>query len=177
MRRDHIDRIVDDWGRERPDLDVASLATIGRILRAARYLEREIERELGNFGLGLAEFNALCALRRSGEPYSLSPTQLRGALLLSSGGLTKVLERLEAEGLVSRQPDPSDGRGVLVSLTDAGRQLQEIAFDAHVMNEDELLSPLDEDERGAIADALRGLLTAFEAGYGRARPIVRTAKR
>src|SRR5438034_4279376 len=125
MHEDHIDRIVAEWDRERPDLDVRPVAAVGRILRAARYLEREIERELESFGLGLTEFNALCALRRAGEPYCVSPKQLGSALLLSSGGLTKLLERLETEGLVSRQPDPHDGRGVVVRLTDSGRQLQE----------------------------------------------------
>lgn len=173
MSADHIDRIVADWTDERPGLDLSSLAIVGRILRAARYLEREVERELAGFGLGITEFNALSALRRSGEPYYLSPKQLRSALLLSSGGLTKLLERLEGEGLVSRRPDPRDGRGILVHLTEAGRRLQQKAFDTHLTNEEELLAPLADDERCSISDALRTLLTAFEAGDGRARPIVR----
>jgi DNA-binding MarR family transcriptional regulator len=177
MAGDHIDRIVSDWDRERPELDVRPVAVVGRILRAARYLEREIERELASFGLGLTEFNALSALRRAGRPHSLSPKQLGTALLLSSGGLTKLLERLEAEGLVSREPDPHDGRGVVVRLTDAGRRLQDEAFEAHLTNEEELLAPLDDEERAAVGDALRGLLTAFEAGAGRARPIIRAARR
>jgi len=170
---DHIDRIVADWGRERPELDLGSLAIVGRILRAARYLEREIDRELARFGIGMTEFNALSALRRAGSPYSLSPKRLGAALLLSSGGLTKLVERLEAEGWVSRYPDPTDGRGVLVQLTEAGRRVQEEAFETHLTNEEELLAPLDADERASTADALRTLLAAFEAGDGRARPIVR----
>jgi hypothetical protein len=120
VAEDHIDRIVAEWGRERPDLDVRPVAAVGRILRAARYLER-----------------------------------------------------LESEGFVSRQPDPHDGRGVVVRLTEAGRRLQEEAFEAHLTNEEELLGPLDEDERAAVGDALRRLLAAFEAGAGRARPLIR----
>jgi DNA-binding MarR family transcriptional regulator len=174
---DHIDHIVADWDRERPGLDVRPLAVVGRILRAARYLEREIERELASFGLGLTDFNALSALRRAGNPYSLSPKQLGSALLLSSGGLTKLLERLEAEELVSRLPDPDDGRAVRVRLTEAGMRLQEHAFEAHLTNEEELLAPLDGEERAAVGDALRTLLAAFEAGAGRARPLVRAASR
>ena len=170
MAQDHMDRLAADWARELPDLDTRAVAVIGRLERAARLLEREIEKELAQFGLTVAEFNALCALRRAGAPYRLSPKRLGEALLFSSGGLTKLLERLETRELVTREPDPNDGRGVLVSLTTHGKQLVEEAMHAHGINEDELLAPLSEAQREDLTEILRDLLIAFEAGVGRVRP-------
>jgi DNA-binding MarR family transcriptional regulator len=90
--------------------------------------------------------------------------------MLSSGGLSKLVERLEARGLVIRTPDETDGRGVVVALTQAGRELQEVAIDAHVANENELLGPLEPDVREELTHILRTLLVAFEGNAGRMRP-------
>ena len=167
---DHVDRIVREWAEEYPVLDTEAMALIGRILRVARYLERDVELELARFGLSISEFNALSALRRRGEPYSLSPTELSRGLMLSSGGLSKLVERLEARGLVIRTPDQTDGRGVVVALTQEGRELQEAAIDAHVANENELVGPLDPEVREELTRILRTLLVAFEGNAGRMRP-------
>jgi DNA-binding MarR family transcriptional regulator len=167
---DHVDGIVRDWANEDPSLDTEAMAVIGRILRVARYLERDVELELGRFGLSISEFNALSALRRRGEPNALSPTELSHRLMLSSGGLSKLVERLEARGLVVRTPDQTDGRGVVVALTEEGRDLQEAAIEAHVANENELLAPLDSDARAELTHILRTLLVAFEGNAGRMRP-------
>ena len=167
---DHVDRIIREWAQEYPSLDTEAMAVIGRILRIARYLERDVELELGRFGLSISEFNALSALRRHGEPHALSPTELSRGLMLSSGGLSKLVERLEARGLVVRTPDQTDGRGVVVALTPAGRELQEAAIEAHVANENELLGPLDTDARDEVNRLLRTLLIAFEGNAGRMRP-------
>jgi DNA-binding MarR family transcriptional regulator len=167
---DHVDWIVRDWATECPSLDTQAMAVIGRILRIARYLERDVELELGRFGLSVSEFNALSALRRRGEPHALSPTELSHALMLSSGGLSKLVERLETRGLVARTRDENDGRGVVVQLTSVGRELQEAAIEAHVANEDELLGPLDPEARGQLTQLLRTLLVAFEGNAGRMRP-------
>jgi DNA-binding MarR family transcriptional regulator len=167
---DHVDRIVRDWANEYPSLGTEAMAVIGRILRIARYLERDVELELGRFGLNISEFNALSALRRRGEPYALSPTELSRGLMLSSGGLSKLVERLETRELVVRTPDETDGRGVVVALTDEGRELQEAAIEAHVANEDELLAPLNAEVRSQLTEILRTLLVAFEGNAGRMRP-------
>jgi len=167
---DHVDRIVSEWADEYPSLDTEAMAVIGRILRIARYLERDVAIELGHFGLSISEFNALSALRRQGHPYALSPTELSHGLLLSSGGLSKLIERLESRGLVARTRDETDGRGVVVALTDQGHALQQAAIEAHVVNEDQLLSPLDSDVRGELTEILRTLLVAFEGNVGRIRP-------
>jgi DNA-binding MarR family transcriptional regulator len=171
---DHVDMIVHAWAREDPALDTASIAVVGRLLRIARYLEREVALELARFGLSISEFNALSALRRTGNPYALSPTELSRALLLSSGGLTKLLERLESRGLIARSPDLSDGRGVVVKLTADGYSTQETAMQAHAENERQLLAPLSGPMRNELADTLRVLLIAFEDNEGRIRPVVRT---
>jgi DNA-binding MarR family transcriptional regulator len=170
---DHVDRIVRAWAREDPDLEVEPMATIGRVLRVASYLERDVALELDRFELSINEFNALCALRRVGEPHALSPAELSRALLISSGGLTRVVERLEARKLVARTPNESDGRAVVVRLTDEGRSLQEAAMRAHLVNEDALLEPISENDRHALADILRTLLIAFESSVGRIRPVKR----
>jgi DNA-binding MarR family transcriptional regulator len=170
---DHIDRIIRDWAREWPELDTTSIAVVGRVMRAARYLAREVDRELAAHGLNVHEFNALSALRRQGVPYSLTPKKLSRGLLLSSGGVSKLIERLETASLVVREPDPTDGRGVLVRLTQAGRERQEEAMLAHAANERELLAPLDPADTDQLSDALRRLLAAFEGGEGRARLLIR----
>jgi DNA-binding MarR family transcriptional regulator len=170
VAEDHVDRITTDWARVLPDLDTGAIAVIGRLVRASRLLEREIEKGLAAFDLTVTEFNALCALRRSGAPYRLSPKEVGVALLFSSGGLTKLLERLEARDLVTREPDPNDGRGVLVGLTPAGKALQERAMAAHRVNEEELLAPLSDNQRDTLTQVLRDLLVAFEASEGRMRP-------
>jgi DNA-binding MarR family transcriptional regulator len=170
---DHVDTIVRAWKREDSTLDTTPIAVVGRLLRIARYLEREVSIELARFGLSISEFNTLSALRRVGDAYALSPTELSRALLLSSGGLTKLLERLESRGLVERTPDLNDGRCVVVKLTADGLNLQQEAMQAHVENERQLLAPLDLEMRDELADTLRVLLIAFEDNAGRIRPLAR----
>jgi len=167
---DHVDRIIDEWAEQLPDLDTDAIALIGRLMRASRLLQLEVERSLGHFDLTINEFNTLNALRRAGNPHRLSPKDVGVSLLFSSGGLTKLLERLESRGLVAREPDPDDGRGVIVSLTPAGKKLQEDAMAAHQLNEEELLNPLTRNQRERLNSILRDLLIAFEASAGRMRP-------
>ena len=167
---DHVDRIVREWADVLPKLDTDAIALIGRVMRASRLLQLEVERSLANFNLTVNEFNTLNALRRAGPPHRLSPKDVGVSLLFSSGGLTKLLERLETRGLVAREPDPNDGRGVLVSLTPAGKDLQDRAMRAHQVNEEELLTPLTREQREALNAILRDLLIAFEASAGRMRP-------
>jgi DNA-binding MarR family transcriptional regulator len=159
--RDIVDRIVEQWARERPELDTRAMATVGRLQRVARYLDREVERELARFGVNLNEFNVLAALRRSGAPYQLAPAELSRTLLLTSGGLTKRIDRLHRAGLVMRTPDPEDGRGLLVGLTERGNELLTEALNAHVRNEDRALGALTSDERDRLACLLRTLLLSY----------------
>jgi len=128
-----------------------------------------VERSLAMFDLTINEFNTLNALRRAGRPHKLSPTDVGVSLLFSSGGLTKLLERLENRGLIAREPNPDDGRGVMVALTAAGRELQEEAMSAHQLNEEQLLAPLTGTQRERLNSILRDLLVTLESGNTRTR--------
>jgi len=97
---DHLDRIAAQWRRERPDLDVEPLAILGRLLRVAQLADRTLAAQLSAFDLQPGWFDLLAALRRSGEPYALNPTELMSATMLTSGGVTKRLDRLAEAGLV-----------------------------------------------------------------------------
>lgn len=158
---DHLDRIVRQWRRERPDLDVAPLATVGRLLRTARladaWLSERVDDELQPGWLDL-----LAALRRSGRPYELNPSELMRTTLLSSGGMTKRLDRLAGAGLVERRPDPGDRRGTLVRLTRRGKTVIDRAVETHAANEAALLAGLGAAERRQLDGLLRKLLSALE---------------
>jgi DNA-binding MarR family transcriptional regulator len=161
--RDHVDWIADQWRRERPDVDVAVLATVARFFRTAHLLDGELSAVLAEQGLRPGWFDLLAALRRSGTPYELTPTQLMAATMLSSGGVTKRLDRLVEAGLVERRPDPGDRRGSLVRLTRRGRATVDRALPAHVENEVRLLRALSTPERRALDTLLRKLLASLEA--------------
>ena len=160
--RDHVDRILEQWRRERPDLDTSPMSVIARISRLSRILERRIAEVLAEHGLNESQFGVLAALRRAGPPYCLSPTALYSSLLISSGAMTNRLDRLTASGLVTRVPDPNDRRSMLVQLTPQGVRVIEQAIAAHAANEVALLAPLSADERRTMADLLRKFLAGFE---------------
>ncbi len=162
MTSDPVDEILAQWHRERPDLDVSPMGIIGRTWRLAKHLERATQRVFAEFGLNLGEFDVLATLRRTGPPYQLTPTQMFGTMMISSGTMTHRLDRLEKAGLVARIPDPSDRRSTLIQLTDKGFGLIESAIEAHVANEHTILSRLEASEREALAKLLRELLLAFE---------------
>jgi DNA-binding MarR family transcriptional regulator len=159
---DHVDEIVEQWRRERPDLDVSSLALVGRLFRAASLADVPLSAGLDVHGLRPGWFDLLAALRRSGPPYELSPTELMRTTLLSSGGMTKRIDRLEDEGFIERRPDPQDRRGTLIRLTRRGRERVDSALEAHLRNEDELLAALSPDERAELDGLLRKLLGELE---------------
>jgi DNA-binding MarR family transcriptional regulator len=161
-RPDHVDRIREQWQRERPDVDTAALGLIGRLHRAALLTNTPLAAGLAEHGLQPGWFDLLAALRRSGRPYELNPTQLMHATLLSSGGMTKRLDRLFEAGLVERRADPADRRGVRVSLTRHGKEVVDSALDAHVANEERLLRPLSAADRRTLDDLLRKLLVGLE---------------
>jgi DNA-binding MarR family transcriptional regulator len=160
---DHIDQIVDQWRRERPELDVSPLALFGRLLRAAHLADRELARGLEGHGLQSGWFDVLAALRRAGRPYALNPTDLMAATMLSSGGITKRLDRLAEAGLIERRPDPADRRGTLARLTRKGRSAIDHALEAHLANEQRLLLALAPGDQRRLDRLLRRLLGSLEA--------------
>jgi DNA-binding MarR family transcriptional regulator len=159
---DHVDRIAAEWRRERPDLDVAALALLGRLFRFADLADARLARGVEPHGLQLGWFDLLAALRRAGAPYELNPTQLIEATLLSSGGMTKRLDRLVEAGLVERRPDRDDRRGTRVRLTRLGKSTIDKALASHVANEERLLGPLSLADRRELDRLLRTLLLPLE---------------
>jgi DNA-binding MarR family transcriptional regulator len=160
--RDHVDEILAQWSRERPELDVAPLGLFGRLFRVAHLADAALGKGLARHALQPGWFDLLAALRRSGAPHELNPTALKRATLLSSGGMTKRLDRLEEEGLVERRPDPSDRRGTLVRLTRRGKAVVEEAVETHVANEELLLGALGAADRRTLDGLLRTLLAELE---------------
>ena len=159
---DHLDSIVEQWRRERPDLDTDALGTLGRLFRAAQLADAALAEPMRRYGLEQGWFDLLAALRRTGSPFELNPTALRRATMLSSGGMTKRLDRLEEAGLIERHPDPADRRGTLVRLTRKGRTLIDRAVETHVANEKRILEALGTGEQRQLDRLLRALLAELE---------------
>ena len=160
LERDEVDRLIAAWKRERPDLDLSPLAVLSRITRIARHLDiarRDAFGDLENWG-----FDVLAALRRAGEPHQLSPGQLMQETLVTSGTMTNRLDRLEELQLITREPDPNDGRGSLVTITRAGMRAVDSAMEDLLENERELLQNLSVKEREVLADLLSKLVTEFD---------------
>ena len=160
MAMDEIDRIVGEWNRVRPDLDVSPTHTLQRITRIGLLQGASFAKVFAPYGVSFGEYLVLAALRRAGPPYRMNPTSLFNSVVLSSGAMTNRLDRLEEIGLVERLPDPTDRRGRLVGLTDRGRKLVDSAAVDHLANEERLLGALDAGERKELAALLRKLLVS-----------------
>ena len=161
--KDGVDLILEQWERERPDLDHSPIGVIGRVSRLARELEARLEPVYRQHGLEPGWHDVLATLRRAGPPYRLRPSDFAGSLMLTSSGTTKRLDRLEQAGLIKRDPDPTDRRGVLITLTPAGVELIDGLTAAHMANEARLLSALSEAERDRLAGLLRKLQLGLPA--------------
>lgn len=164
--RDQVDEILLQWARERPDLDASPMEIFGRILRTARHVDGALQRVFKSFGLDFGLFDVLAALRRQGPPFRLPPTELNRWCMLTSGAMTKRLDRLEKAGLIVRRADPGDRRSVLVELSPAGLALVDRVVVAHLENEKRLLDPLSAQMRDELAVLLRRLLTHLEQEIG-----------
>jgi DNA-binding MarR family transcriptional regulator len=161
--RDGVDVILEQWRRERPELDPSPIGVIGRISRLARELEQRLETVYREHGLEPGWHDVLATLRRTGPPYQMRPTEFATTLMLTSSGTTKRLDRLEQAGLIARTPDPEDRRATLITLTGAGHELIDAVTEAHLDNERDLLAALTADERRRLADLLRKLQVGLPA--------------
>ncbi|MEV4435596.1 MarR family transcriptional regulator [Streptomyces sp. NPDC049555] len=161
---DHVDRVLEQWGRQRPDLDVSPMAVIGRLSRLQQLVSTELRRTFAAHGLDAASFDVLATLRRSDPPHRLTPAELMRSSMVTSGAITQRLDRLQERGLVTRAPSPADGRSVVVTLTDEGRALIDRALPDHVATEERLLATLTRPERDALAGALKRLLCSLDDG-------------
>jgi len=158
--RDEVDRLIAAWKRERPDLDLSPFAVLSRISRISRNLDiarRDAFADLETWG-----FDVLAALRRAGDPYQLSPSVLMQETLVTSGTMTNRLDRLEELKLITRQPDPADGRGSLVTLTASGMRAVDMALEGLLDYERKLLTGLTREERTALAELLSTLAARLE---------------
>lgn len=161
---DPIDLRRAQWARELPDLDTEPMDLLGRARRTVLRSRPAIEAVFARHGLDSGEFDVLSTLLRSGPPYALRPTELFRSLMISSGGLTDRLNRLQKAGLISRPPSPEDRRSLLVELTAEGRARAEAAFREDMAIEAALLAPLSAADRTALAALLRKLAAAVDAG-------------
>lgn len=153
------------WRDERPDIDASAMELVGRLAELALVIGRDhVQPLFSDLGLGSGEFDVLATLRRSGAPYALTPTALYEAAMMSSGGMTARLDRLEQAGLIARQPHPSDRRGTLVALTPAGLALIDRALPLHVANLERVLAPLGAAQRRQLGELLTRWLAGLQSG-------------
>lgn len=161
-RSDEVDRIVADWQAQRPDLDPTPMHVFSRLTRLARHLELARRSAFDQFGLETWAFDVLSSLRRTGEPFELTPGALLTQTLVSSGTMTNRIDRLASAGLVVRVPSPDDRRVTKVRLTPAGKETVDGALAGLLDWEAGLLSHLPADDQDELQALLRALLTAFE---------------
>ena len=159
---DEVDHLIAAWRRERPDLDVTPLEVLSRVSRLARHLDLARRAAFHAVGLETWEFDVLAALRRAGQPYALSPGQIGTQTLVTSGTMTNRVDRLEGRGLVRRERDPLDRRGVSVVLTEAGKREVDSALTVLLERERSILAALPAAEQASLATALRTLATGFD---------------
>ena len=157
MQQDHVAKIISQWNKERPDLDTAPMAIIGRLSRLSRYIERELETNFKKYDLQSGTFDLLASLRRNGKPYTLTPTQLQAEMMLSSGATTHRIDLLEKQGLIERSNDPNDRRGTLVRLTPKGKKLVDEVIHTHLGIENQLLSILNASQQKELSELLESL--------------------
>jgi len=159
---DHVDEIVEQWTAERPDLDSSPLHVIGRISRLADLVDELLRPVFAARGLSDGDFDVLATLRRNGPPYELTPTELGARTMVTSGAVTKRVDRLIGAGLVERRVSSSDARGRHVRLTGRGKELMDEAYPVHLRNEARMLAGLTPSEREQLTTLLRTLGASFE---------------
>ncbi|NBM56680.1 MarR family transcriptional regulator [Proteus sp. G2669] len=159
---DRIDRITEQWQRERPDLDISPMGLIGRLGNITLHLSREMEKVFSQFGLNTSSFDVLATLRRAGNPYTLSPGEMLSTLMVTSGTMTNRIDQLEKAGWVIRKVNPEDGRSFLVSLTPQGLELINQVIEAHVNNQKRLVADLSQQEQQALNALLKVFLNSLE---------------
>ena len=160
---DLVDSVLDDWRRARPETRADALQVIGRIIWLGRQYEDTVTRMMWDPGLSYSDYDVIATLRRAGSPYELTPTELSKRVLLTSGGLTACLRRLETAGLVSRRGVPEDRRRLLAKLTPKGFDLIESFIDQRFGQADAALANLDAKQIATLEDLLRRLVSPSDA--------------
>lgn len=161
---DAVDRIIGQWEEERPDLDPSAKAITGRIVRLSSIFQRRFGEAFAELDLTEGDYGVLVALRRSGPPFELTPTELARTRMMTSGGMTAVIDRLERRSLLERLPNPADRRGSIVRLTAEGRTAIDRAMEIHAAVEHQLIAALEDEDREHLAGLLRNLLRSNDPG-------------
>jgi DNA-binding MarR family transcriptional regulator len=162
QEQDRLGEMLDEWRRVRPETDIEAMAIVPRILRLAYLWDRFVQELTASFDLQRGWLDVLSALRRTGPPHRLPATRLARTVLLTSGGMTARIDRMEEAGFIRRLDDPTDRRGVLVELTRTGKDAVEKIIDAQRDHYEPVLSVLTRAERKLFADMLRRQLIALE---------------
>lgn len=152
---DRVSRILEQWQLEKPGLDVSPMAVIGRLSRTALAVESRLANTFARHGLDASSFDVLATLLRSGAPYRITPAELAREAMISTSAVAQRLNKLEGRGLIQREANPDDGRGTLVALTGAGKELIETALPHHLATERAILETLSIKEREQLTEFLR----------------------
>ena len=159
---DAIDRVVEQWAKEKPELETEPMAMMGRIMRIAKYMETQVADLHKKYDMKLGEFDVLATLRRSGKPYRLTPSELIGSMMLTSGAMTNRLDKLEAKGLISREHSKEDRRSVSFKLTKDGLVLIDEMMTEHVEMQKKLVKSLSASQKKNTNQLLKTWLSAYE---------------
>jgi DNA-binding MarR family transcriptional regulator len=162
MIKDSIDILIDDWKTERPDLDPSAMGVVGRILVLALYMGRSVSDVLGKQGISLWAFDVLATLRRKGKPFRLSPSAISRSVMLSPAAMVNRLDRLEEAGLVKRRRNLKDRRGLLIELTQQGKETVDAVIGYRFAEADRAIAGLSKSDRKTIAELLHKLLQQYE---------------
>jgi len=158
-----VDEVVADFRRERPDLDKSAIETVCRLIYAGRKMERRAARVLRPFALSYTDLDVLSTLRRSGEPFELSPADLLRSAMMTSGAMTTCLDRLEQAGMIRRRVNKRDARRRRVSLTAAGRELIDEVLTTRFEDARALVSRLRKTDVRDLNRLLRAVIAADDA--------------
>lgn len=160
LEQDVADIGIAMWRRERPDIDCGGKAVTGRVLRLAEIFMAAMNQNMAKFGVRYSQYAIVGTLRASGKPYRMSPSEMQDRLMITSGGVSNLLRKVENLGYIRRLDDPVDGRGVIVELTEAGFALSEETMVAQAEAERALVGALSPKDQETLAGLLRQLVLA-----------------
>jgi DNA-binding MarR family transcriptional regulator len=163
---DRVDIGLEAWKREFPNMDLETEGLVSRIHKISRYIDRAMSETASEFGLTVSDWELMSSLRRQGPPYRLKPSQLCTDMMMSSGAMTARLDKLEQEGLITRTKDPDDRRGVIVELTEKGRDLWGEAVDVQAAKEKMFADALTDREKQLANNMLRKMLITLQRQAG-----------
>ncbi|OEK08526.1 hypothetical protein A8C32_03475 [Flavivirga aquatica] len=161
--KDLLDNLIIDWKEERPDLDASAMLIVGRILKLGKILEKSASIALQDNNINYTDLDVLATLRRSGKPFELTPKQLMKDVLITSGAMTALLDRLEKLDLIYRSPDANDGRIKNASLTKKGIKLIDKAIEIRFNEADESISMLNKIEKENLSVLLKKMTLYFDS--------------